>query len=77
MELFLVRSRKSLEVLKKFNNKMDAKKHRNELVGEKALAEFKASLLTKEPIELDYIVSPGRDHDKAKSKSFTISRRTA
>jgi hypothetical protein len=56
---------------------MDAKKHRNELVGEKALAEFKASLLTKEPIELDYIVSPGRDHDKAKSKSFTISRRTA
>lgn len=53
MELFVIKNRKSLEVLQGFNNKMDAKKLRNELNGPEQ----------SEVIEdRDFIVSPGKDH---------------
>ena len=58
MELFLVRNRKSLEVLQGFNNKMEAKTFRR----------------SKNPKDaegkeiLDFIISPGKDHDKIISK---------
>lgn len=64
MELFVVLNRKSHEVLQGFNNKGDAKRLRKE----------------KNPKDengneiMDHIVSPGRDHNKATNKSFTIYR---
>lgn len=69
MELFTVKNRISLEILKGFNNKMDAKKFRDELNSSSSSNNGdKAS-------PGDYIVSPGRDHRKTNSKIFTIPRR--
>lgn len=53
MELFKVVKKSSLEVLKGFNNKMEAKKHRNDLQGVP---------LPEVPAGFDFIVSKGKDH---------------
>jgi hypothetical protein len=65
MELFVVKNVKSLEVLKGFNNKMDAKTFRKE---KNPKAEDGSEIM-------EHTVSPGRDHDRARSKAFTIPGR--
>jgi hypothetical protein len=59
MELFVVKNRSSLEVLKGFNNKMEAKSFR------------KANNPKDEDGNevMKYVVSSGRDHNKADNKS--------
>jgi len=63
MELFVVVHRTSLEVLKGFNNKMDAKRFRKE----KNKVDGDGNEV------FDHIISPCRDHDKTHNKSFTIN----
>lgn len=64
MELFIVKNIKSLEVLQGFNNKMEAKTFRKE---KNPKAEDGSEIM-------NHIISPGRDHDRATSKIFTIYR---
>jgi U3 small nucleolar ribonucleoprotein component len=58
MELFTVKNRKSLEVLKGFPNKMDAKKFRDSLIDPKQKEEQSKTG------NFDFIVSKGVDHVK-------------
>ena len=59
MELFQVVNRKNFEVLKGFNNKMEAKKFRDTLIPPEQLEE-------KGKVPMDFVVSYGKDHDKYK-----------
>lgn len=64
MELFVVKDRKSLEVLKGFNNKVEAKTFRKG-----------KNPKDKNGIEiLDFIISPGHDHPDFNKKIHIIYR---
>lgn len=64
MELFVVKNRKSLEVLQGFNNKMEAKTFRK---GKNHKDETGVEIL-------DFIISPGKDHPDCNKKTRTIYR---
>jgi hypothetical protein len=59
MELFRVVNRKTLEVLKKCNNKMEAKTFRDSLISPEDLIKFKKS---NGKMPMDFVVSLGKDH---------------